>query len=91
MCTELLFSLQTREEESYEIQLIKNRVDETPEIIDCYSTRKKPIHGFLKLISIGMNSSIVGLYLATKYENDPALWKKLKNLRTLEDLTRLVE
>ncbi len=33
----------------------------------------------------------IGKYLATKYENDPNLWSKLKQLRTLDDLKELVE
>ncbi|MBI5066561.1 hypothetical protein HZA97_10115 [Candidatus Woesearchaeota archaeon] len=33
---------------------------------------------------------IIGAYLGDKYKNDPQLWSKLKQLRTLDDLRRLV-
>ncbi|MBI5066565.1 hypothetical protein HZA97_10135 [Candidatus Woesearchaeota archaeon] len=33
----------------------------------------------------------IGVYISAKYQNDPQLWSKLKQLRTLNDLRRLVD
>ena len=54
--------------------------------VERYGFNNKPLNK-----QLNERAMFVGKYLAIKYENDPDLWSKLKQLRTLDDLKELVE
>lgn len=70
-----------------EIEIISKKGVE--KIIKRYAKENDSLSLELGLYGL-VEDAYVGTFLAYKYQNDPNLWSKLKQLRTLDDLRRLV-